>query len=224
MRNKLKKHSYGIIGLGEFGFSLATSLADSGIEIVALDKDHDKVREIRDYTDNAFIVDSLDKSVLEETGLKNCDVVVVCIGQSIEQSILVTLNLISLGVPSVISRAISKEHGEILRRLGAKVVYPEVDMAERLAKRLENDKALDFIALSKKISVTKVVAPEGIYGRSILDVDFRKRFGLNIIAIENESGVMDTVDPNYTIVEGDVFYFAGKADSIEKMLDWIETK
>ena len=139
MFNKAKKEkdTYGIVGLGRFGYALAMELATSGADLVALDRDEEKVRELRDYTENAYVVKSLDKKSLSETGIQNCDVAVVCIGEQMDTSILTTLNLVSLGVPAVIAKATSLEHGEILEKLGAEVVYPERDMAIRLAHRLD---------------------------------------------------------------------------------------
>ena len=155
-KSKKEKISYGIVGLGRFGYALAVELAASGAELVVLDQDEEKVREIRELTENAYVVKSLDKKTLSETGIQNCDVAVVCIGEHIEPSILTTLNLVDMGVPKVISKATSAEHGEILRRLGAEVVYPERDMAIRLAKRLASRRILDFIQLSEKINITKL--------------------------------------------------------------------
>ena len=97
-RSKKEKETYGIIGLGRFGRALALELAASGADILVIDKVEEKVREMRDYTDNAYVVRSLDKKTLAETGVQNCDVAVVCIGEQMDTSILTTLHLTSLGV------------------------------------------------------------------------------------------------------------------------------
>ena len=187
MFGKQKKESttYGIVGLGRFGYALATELAESGAELLVIDRDEEKVRELRDLTENAYVVRNLDKKSLEETGIKNCEVAVVCIGEQMGTSILTTLHLVSLGIPTVIAKANSAEHGEILRTLGAEVVYPERDMAIRLAHRLESSQILDYVQLSKKINITKVVVPAKMVGKSIMELDIRSKLGLNIIAIEN---------------------------------------
>ena len=133
-KSKQERLSYGVVGLGRFGSALAKELAAAGADLLVIDQNEEKVREMRELTDNALVVHGLDKKTLEETGIQNCDVAVVCIGEHMESSILTTLNLVDMGVPKVISKATSAEHGEILRRLGAEVVYPERDMAIRLAK------------------------------------------------------------------------------------------
>ena len=174
-KSKTEKQSYGIVGLGRFGTALAKELAKAGADLLVLDHDEEKVRELREFTDNAIVVKNLDKKSLEETGIQNCDVAVVCIGEHMESSILTTLNLVDLGIPKVISKATSIEHGEILRRLGAEVVYPERDMAVRLAKRLEVSRMLDFIQLSEKVNITKFLVPEKFVGQTVAQVNLRAR-------------------------------------------------
>ena len=190
-KKKNAKKTYGIIGLGRFGYALAIELATADADIMVLDRDEEKVRELRDYTDNAYVVHNLDKKSLAETGIQNCDVAIVCTGSHMDTSILTTLNLVSLGVPAVISKATSIEHGEILEKLGAEVVYPERDMAIRLAHRLETSKILDFVQLSEKISISKLNVPDKIIGMTVRDVNLRKEFGTNIIAIENKGSVIE---------------------------------
>ena len=121
---KMEKKIYGIVGLGRFGYALATDLAESGSELLVVDRDEEKIREIREFTDNAYVVPVLDKKSLMETGIQNCDVAIVCIGEQMDTSILTTLNLVSMGIPTVIAKATSAEHGIILEKLGAEVVYP----------------------------------------------------------------------------------------------------
>ena len=116
---KKAKGSYGIVGLGRFGMALAIELAEAGEDLVVLDQDEEKVRALRDYTEAAYVVKALDKKTLEETGIQNCDVAVVCIGEKMDVSILTTLHLVSMGIPTVIAKAASEEQGQVLRKLGA---------------------------------------------------------------------------------------------------------
>lgn len=214
------KTTYGIIGLGRFGYALVMELAASGSDLIILDRDEDKVRELRDVTENAYVVKTLDKKSLEETGIQNCDVAVVCIGEQMGTSILTTLNLVSLGIPKVISKANSAEHGIILEKLGAEVVYPERDMAIRLASRLETARELDIIQLSEQINITKIQVPEQIVGKTVLDVNLRTRFGLNIIAVENNGHVMEVINPEYMFRKDDILFLAGSKESLLKMNQW----
>lgn len=223
MENRKKdSRTYGIIGLGRFGYALASELAEAGAELLVIDRDEEKVRELRDVTENAYVVKNLDKKSLLETGIKNCDVAVVCIGEQMGTSILTTLHLVSIGVPTVIAKANSAEHGEILERLGAEVVYPERDMAVRLALRLESSRILDFVQLSKKINITKVAVPDSMVGQSIKSLNLRSKLGVNIIAIENKESVMEDVRPEYELRQNDILYISGSEEGMLHLTDWIE--
>ncbi len=216
------KNTYAIIGLGRFGMALALELARSGADIVAVDRDEDKIREIREYTDNAFVVTSLDKKTLSEIGVQNCDVAVVCIGEAMDTSILTTLNLVSLGIPTVISKSASAEHGEILEKLGAQIVYPERDMAIRLANRLEVSTMLDYVQLSEKLNISKLIVSEKMIGRSVIEVDLRKKFNVNIIAVENAGVLNETLSPDYVFRKGDILFVSGSKDGLNQLSQWTE--
>lgn len=222
LKKKGDRTTYGIVGLGRFGFALALDLAGSGSELIALDRDEEKVREIREITENAFVVPSLDKKSLQETGIQNCDVAVVCIGEQMDVSILTSLNLVSMGIPRVIAKAASPEHGQILEKLGAEVVYPERDMALRLASRLETDRVLDIIQLSEKLNISKVQVPGSIVGKTVLELNLRSRFGLNIIAIENDGKVNQTIRPDDRFQAGDILFLIGDKEGLMDFHQWAE--
>ena len=219
-RKKSDAITYGIVGLGRFGYALAMELAAFGADIIVMDSDEDKVRAMREYTEDAYVVKSHDKKTLSETGIQNCDIAIVCMGEKMDTSILNTLTLVSLGIPKVIAKASSAEHGEILERLGAEVVYPERDMALRLAHRLESSSVLDFVQLSEKVNISKIIVPDSIADKTVLAVDFRGRFGINIIAIENHSGVQQKINPGYKFQKGDILYVSGDKPSLSHFMEW----
>ena len=221
-RTKKERDIFGINGLGRFGSALAIELASAGTDLLVIDRDEEKVRELRDYTENAYVVKNLDKKALTETGVQNCDVAVVCIGEHMDTSILTTLNLVSLGIPTVIAKATSIEHGEILEKLGAEVVYPERDMAIRLAHRLEASKMLDYIQLSEKLNISKLIIPDRIVGKTVLSVNLRGEFGINIIAIENNGNLIETINPDYVFRKGDIMFISGSKDSLDRLSAWTE--
>ncbi len=224
MFNKTKndKLMYGIVGLGRFGYALAMELSASNFDIIVIDGDEEKIRELREVTEYAFVVKTLDKKSLLDTGIQNCDVAVVCIGEHMDTSILTTLNLVSMGIPTVISKAISAEHGIILEKLGAEVVYPERDMAIRLASRLETARVLDFVQLSEKINVSKMQAADKIIGKTVVALNLRKDFGLNIIAIENNGTVLEVIKPDYTFRKNDILFLSGCKEGLLKFSEWIK--
>ena len=216
-KKKKQKLIYGIIGMGRFGTAIAEELAAEGADLIIIDKDEDKIRQARELTENAFIVKGLDKNTLTETGIHNCDIAILCIGEHIDTSILTTLNLVAIGVPKVIAKANSAEHGEILEKLGAEVVYPERDIAIRLAHRLQTSRVLDFIQLSEKINISKLSVPDDIVGKSVIEAELRSRFGLNIIAVENGGKVIDLVRPDYIFREDDILYLSGSKDGFRRL-------
>ncbi len=221
-KKKNEKNTYGIVGLGRFGFALAMELAHAGADLIVLDRDEEKVRQLREYTENAFVVRGLDKKTLEETGIRSCDVAVVCIGEQMDTSILTTLHLKSLGVPTVMSKASSAEHGEILEKLGAQVVYPERDMALRVAHRLEASRMLDYIQLSEKLNISKLMVPEKMLGKSVLEVNLRKEFSVNIVAVENDGGLNEMVGPDYRFRKGDILFLSGSREGLNRLSHWAE--
>lgn len=218
-KTKKNKNTYAIIGLGRFGYALAMELALSDADLIVLDRDEDKVRELREYTENAFVVKNLEKKTLLETGVQNADVAVVCIGEALDTSILTTLNLTSMGVPRIIAKARSYEHGKILEKLGAEVVYPERDIAIRLAHRLEVSTVLDFIQLSEKLNITKLLVPESLVGKTIISANLRGKYDANIIAIENENELIETVLPEYVLKKGDLLFVSGTKDGLNRLCE-----
>lgn len=215
-----KKITYGIVGLGYFGQALTEQLAASGCELIVLDNDEDKVKEISELTENAYVVKTLDKKSLQETGIQNCDVAIVCIGEHMDISILTALNLISLGIPKVIAKATSIEHGIVLEKIGAEVIYPERDMAIRLASRLETARELDIIQLSEKINITKMPVPQQFIDKSVVEINLRSRFGLNIIAVENDGIVLENVSPDYIFRYNDILFLVGSKEGLTKFNQW----
>ena len=202
--------TYGVIGLGRFGTALAMTLAKAGKEVIVIDKIESKVREMRQYTDYAFIVDELTESALRETGIQNCDVVIVCIGEKVAMSIL------GMGVPRVISKAISQEQGAVLRRLGAEVVYPEQDMALRLGKQLISGNFLDYISLDNSVEIRQIQVPDSFTGHSVEEMKLRPKFGLNIIALKSDHETTIEVSPSYRFKRDDVITVIGKIDNMDR--------
>lgn len=212
---------YGIIGLGRFGSALATALAESGKEVMVVDNTEVKVKQIRNIVSEAFIVESLDRESLESTGIQNCETVVVCIGEQIDTSILTTLNVISMGVPRVISKATSADHGRVLEKIGAEVVYPERDIAERLARRLLSPHAMDFIKLNGDITVSEIKLTEKLVGETVRDADLRQKYGLNIIALEREGETTIEVRPDYQFQSCDILVVIGKRNHVKDFEDFL---
>ena len=207
---------YGVIGLGRFGTALVKTLAAAGQEVIAIDKNEEKVREVRAYTDYAFVVDNLSETALKETGMQNCGTVTVCIGEQIDMSILTTMLVIKLGVPNVIAKATSEVHGEVLKRMGATVVYPEADMAVRIGRRLIFGNLLDYVALADGVEVRRITAGGRAIGRTVQELDVRKVYGINIIAVERDGRTDVEFTASYRFGQGDTITVIGKVDKIDR--------
>lgn len=217
MKKSTNKNTYAIIGLGRFGYPLAIELAESGADLLVIDKDEEKIKKLREYTENAYIVTSLDKQTLLDSGIQNADVAIVALGKEMALSILTTMNLVSIGVKRVIAKAITSDHGLILEKLGAEVVFPERDMALRLAHRLEQSKVLDFVILSEELNLSKISVPSSLVGKSVMEADLRKKFSINIIAIKTPSMLIDSILPNYVFTKCDILFVVGKKEGLEKL-------
>ncbi len=206
---------YGVIGLGRFGTALATALAEANREVIVVDKDENKVKDMRQYTEYAFVVDNLSLETLKEIGMQNCDVVVVCIGEKVDVSILTTMSVIEMGVPHVISKALSSEQGAVLKKLGAEVVYPERDMALRLGKRLLSNNFLDYVSLCNSVEIRQFQVPDSLVGKSIEETRIRQKYRLNIIAIESGEKTTIEVMPDYRLKREDILVVIGQVSNID---------
>ena len=213
MRKK-SKLTYGVIGLGRFGMALPVTLAESDNDDSAMDREKSSIREMRNYTDYAFVTNDLSMEALREAGIHNCDVVIVCIGEKVDVSVLTTMSVIEMGVPRVIAKALSPEQGAVLKKLGAEVVYPERDMALRLGRRLLSGNFLDYIPLDHSVQITQIRIPERMVGKTVEQIQLRRKYGLNIIAIESGSETTIEVQPDYQLKDGDIIVVIGKADNI----------
>lgn len=215
-KKKINKEIFGIIGLGRFGFALATELAAKGYELVVVDKDEDKVNRAAEFTDNAYIVHSLTKESLMQVGIHECDTVIVGIAEQIDVCILTTLHLKRLGVKRIIVKATSEEQGDILEMMGAEVVYPERDMAIRLASRLVAPNLLEYIELSEDINIIEIEVTPKIEGQTILSLNIRKNYNLNIVAVKHNELVDTEFSPDFEFTAGDTITVIGKKENIQR--------
>lgn len=202
---KEKKTGFGVIGLGRFGLALAKGLADAGADVLVIDESDDKLRLIRQDVQEAFRIGKLTKDALEETGINQCETVIVCIGERIDVSMLTTLNLLNLGVPRVIAKADSREHGIILERIGAEVVYPERETATRLAGVLMGSNALDLMHLNDDYVISEIQLTKALHGTTIRQLHLEK-YDLRLVALERE--------PNRTIKEASEEEILDEEDAI----------
>ena len=154
--------------------------------------------------------------------MQNCDTVVICIGEQVDVSILATMTALKMNVPHVIAKANSLIHGEVLKQLGARVVYPERDMAVRLGKGLIYNSFLDSVTLEGDVEVRRIQATDRLIGLTVREADTRRKYNLNIIAIEHCHRTDVEFPSDYRFQEGDVVCVIGQTGNIEKFENAIQ--
>jgi trk system potassium uptake protein TrkA len=211
-----------VVGLGRFGSSVATTLADKGYDVLAIDVDEELVQEISGEVTHAVQADATDEDALDTLGVDEFDIAIVAIGSNVHGNILTTLILKELGVPHVVTKAQDKLHGKLLSKVGAdKVVYPERDMGARVANNLISANVLDYIELAPNYSIAELIASDKLGGKSLKELDLRRQFGVNVLAIKAEDKKIN-VSPEATDVLGpnDVLVVMGREDSIEQLKEY----
>lgn len=223
--------SFVVIGLGRFGSSIARALAEKGFEVMVIDSDENEVREFAELVTHSFVLDATDERALKDIGVADVDVAIVSVGQNIDTSILITLILKELGVKQVIVKAVNDRHGKILQRIGAdKVIYPEREVATRLAESFFSTKIFDYIELSPIHSIIEIAAPKQFIGKTLKQIGLREKYNVTVIAIKRkipivtEKGTPDfkeevIIGPGADdeISEGDILTILGKYEDLEKI-------
>jgi len=218
MRSDMKQ--FAVIGLGNFGYYLATQLYKKGYEVLAIDKRPDLVQEIKDSVNQAIVADATERKTLEAMGLEQMDAAVVCIGSVLSNSILATLNLKDIGVKRVLAKALSEAHGRILYKIGAsEVFFPEKDLALSLAERIHNPNMIDYLPFLEGYSIVELSPPKDFIGKSLQDLDLINRLGIQIIAvkevIQDRLNLIPTA--KFVIKDSDILIILGPNESLEKL-------
>ncbi|MGM0420395.1 MAG: potassium channel family protein [Bacillota bacterium] len=207
-----------VIGLGRFGASVARTLTQNGHDVLAIDKDESCVNDLVEEVTHAVEADATDEAALNTLGVRNFDVAVVSIGGNIHANILATLILKEIGVPYVVAKAQDLMHGKILSRVGAdKVVYPERDMGERVARQLISTNMLDYIDFTPDYSIVEIIAPSQTVGRSLKSINFREKYNANVMAIRRGDNLNLTPGGDDKILEGDTLIVMGKNEQLKKL-------
>lgn len=209
-----------VIGLGNFGYYLATRLYEKGHEILAIDKNSHLVQEIKEDVNQAVVADTTDRRVLEPLGVSRMDAAVVCIGTDLSASILTTMNLIDLGVQKVYAKAVSGSHGRILNKIGAlEVVFPEKDQAISLAERIHNPNILDYLPFIEGYSIIEFSPTDKFINKALKDLDLINRFGVQVLGVkEIISNRMEMIPTGaYVIKDNDILILLGPNDGLDAL-------
>lgn len=211
------KKQYAVLGLGNFGVSVALSLQQLGCEVIAVDEDMEKVQEISDQVSFAMKADIGEPSLMKSLGARNLDGLIVAISENMEANIMATLLAKEEGVPYVLAKAQHEYHAAILRKIGADaVVQPELEMGSRVAKNLVSADFADWITLSADYSMAETEVPRRWIGRTLRELDIRQKYGINVVGIMRGKEVEVNPDPGVPLDDESLLILIGRNQDLQK--------
>ncbi len=211
-----------VVGLGNFGVTLAKQLESNGCEVLGIDLLKENIENCKDYISHAVIGNAADKELMDALMINDFDSAVVGIGQDMNSSILISLYFIEIGIKNVITRALSPDHAKILEKIGVnEIINPEIEIAKKLANKLSMKNALDYLPLSEEHGIIEVSAPQSFIGHTLKDLQIASRFNCQLIAIKNISHGKETIKIPPTaddvIAANSIMIIIGKLKDIEKI-------
>src|SRR5699024_6544570 len=202
---------------GRFGSSIVQELRELDANVLAIDKDEDIVNEYKDIVTEAVIGNTTDEAVLRSVGITNFDHVIVAIGENIQSSILTTLILKDLGVEKVTVKAQNEYHGRVLEKIGADhVIHPERDIGRLLAHRIVSSHTLDILEISDEHSIVEFKTTKKLNNKSILNLGFREKYEVSILAIKRGDQIIVNPDPVIKLMSDDVLILIGKDTDLSR--------
>lgn len=210
--------TYAVFGLGKYGCAVAKELIESGAEVLAVDIDESIVNSAVDFIPVCKCADVTDPDVIKELGISNVDVVIVAMADNLEASVMAITLCKEARVPTVIAKCASEMHRKIMLKVGAdKVVFPENESGVRLAKNLLSSGFVDIIELSKEVSMVELdVKPEWV-GKNLLDLNLRKKYALNVVAVKKDGAVNIDVDPLKPLEKGSELIVVANIHKLSKL-------
>lgn len=209
--------SFLIIGVGEFGKHLAYKLQSMGNEVCIVDSNKSITSVLESDFENVYIADCMNIAALKDLGVKNYDACIVAVGQNFQASLEITSHLKELGAKYIISKANSDIQAKFLKMAGAnETVYPEKDIAEKIAVKCNASNLLDFLKISNVYSIFEIEIPKSWISHSLLELNLRKKYNINVIAIQSDE-VVAIPDADYVFKENDHIYIFGNSNIIGKL-------
>lgn len=207
-----------VIGCGRFGKSVAQTLSKLGHDVLIVDSDMEKIKELSELVTHAVQLDAIDEASFRTIGLRNFDVAVIAIGSNIQASIMATLITKEAGIPLVIAKAQNDMHAKILNKIGAdKVVFPERDMGVRIAHSISTPNILEVIEFSPDYSIVEIVALPEWDKKTLKNLKFSSTFGLMVIAIKRGNDINITPSPDYVIEKNDLLVVLGHIKNLSRI-------
>jgi trk system potassium uptake protein TrkA len=218
----MPRNRFAVIGLGHFGAYALRTLYDEGKDVIAIDRNAESVREAAEFATEAVTADATDAHALENIGVREVDVAIVSLGERLDVITLAALHLKEMGVPYIAVKALSEEHGRILKAIGVnEVIYPEKDAATRLALRLVRQDVIDYLPLHSGYSIIEIKAPPEFVGKSLRELALRNRLQVQLIAIQrggDTSGELKIVPRAEDVIEeGDLMVILGADRDLDRV-------
>lgn len=214
-----KRKTVGVLGLGIFGRTVARRLSVFDQDVIAIDNNELLVNQVADLVTKAAVGDMTDQEFLLAIGIDNCDTVVIASGKNLESSVLAIMNCKKLGVPVIIAKAKNKVFEEVLLGIGAtKVITPERDSGKQLASNIMKNHIESIIYLEHGVSMINFHIPKKWVGKSLIDLDVRQNYDLNVIGIRHmpDKKLIPNVDPNQALAEDTIIVAIANDNTIEK--------
>ena len=208
-----------VLGLGRFGYSVAINLAKLGQEVLAVDTDELRVKQVAAEVTHAVQADATDLDALQALGIRNFDIGIVAIGADVQANILATLLLKELGIPYVVAKAVNELQGRVLEKIGAnRVVFPEREMGKRIAHSLISTNFMDYIELAKDYRIEELTTPDGFHGKTLRQLNLRNRWGITVIVLKRaEVGeILLSPGAETPILPGDTMVVLGKNGDLNR--------
>ncbi|MBN2427380.1 MAG: TrkA family potassium uptake protein [Deltaproteobacteria bacterium] len=208
-----------VIGLGNFGYHVARTLYAEKQEVIAVDLSQEAVQKVHDDCTYAVLGDAANKEFLIAQGIDEMDAVIISTGEKTHLATLITLFLKELKVRRIIVKASSEDHGRILAKVGAtEIIYPEKDMALKTARSLTKPNILDFISLSEDFSIAELAPPHYFIGKSLVELNLRKKFNVTVIAVKDvlTGAILAPPPADHVIKDSEILVFIGKSGDIDK--------
>ena len=218
-QEEIKMGRFCVIGLGNFGCHVARTLYADKQEVIAVDINQEAVQKIHDDSTYAVLGDAANKDFLVAQGIDEMDAVIISTGEKTHLATLITLYLKELKVRRIIVKASSEDHGRILAKVGATdIIFPEKDMAVKTARSLTKPNILDFISLSEDFSIAELAPPRHFIGKSLVELNLRKRFNVTVIAVKDvlTGSIFAPPSPDHVIKDSEILVFIGKSGDIDK--------
>ncbi len=212
------KKTYAVVGLGKFGYYVTKTLAESGAEVIACDKEEEKVKKVADFVTSAYVMDATEEKALLESGIASADTIIISIGSNIEASLLVVVQLLNLGANDLIVKAVNELHGQILEKLGVKrVVYAEKEMGIKIAKSLIMG-VVDEIDFAGDYKIFEIKIPEDWIGKDLQTLNLRKKYDISVLAIKRGGKIVVNPRPEEAFQASDILLVLGKEGILKKLI------